>query len=189
MNIPYVKVNNQKEFEKVIAKMEIETGLNANACGHIFYPSIVGGDICYRAEIFHDIDDVENYISADEYLTGTRESFTLDDLEDGMVVECRNGERRLFMYDSFIGIGSYGDIENYNENFSHNQEVFELDVVKIYKLYSFKGGFDGLFDERNLILIFDAEAHRNKFKISQRKSEIENEIKKLQEELKSLEVK
>ena len=93
------------------------------------------------------------------------------------------------MYDSFIGVDSYGDIENYNENFSHNQEYFELDVVKIYKLYSFKGGFDGLFNGRNLTLIFDAEAHRNKSKISQRKSEIENEIKKLQEELNLLEVK
>ena len=51
MNVPYVKVNNQKEFEMVIAKMERETGLKANACGHIFYPSIVGGDICYMAEI------------------------------------------------------------------------------------------------------------------------------------------
>ena len=112
--------------------------------------------------------------------------FTLGDLEDGMVVEYRNWERRLFMYDSFVGIGSYGDIENYNENFSHNQKYFELDVVKIYKLYSFKGGFDGLFDERNLTLIFDAEAHRNKPKVSQRKSEIENEIKKLQEELNNL---
>ena len=28
MNVPYVKVNNQQEFEKVVAKMERETGLN-----------------------------------------------------------------------------------------------------------------------------------------------------------------
>ena len=186
MNVPYVKVNNLEEFKRVVAKMERETGLNANACGHIFYPSIVGGDVCYRAEIFHDIDDVENYISAYEYLTGIRENFTLDDLENGTVVEYRNGGKRLFMYNSFIGTDSYGDIENYNDNFSHNQDFFELDIVKIYKLHSFKDGFDGLFDERNLILIFNAEAHRNKSKVLQRKSEIENEIKKLQEELNNL---
>ena len=33
MNIPYVKVNNQKEFEIVVAKMERETGLkHGKAC-------------------------------------------------------------------------------------------------------------------------------------------------------------
>lgn len=186
MKIPYVKVNNQKEFERVVAKMERETGLRHYHKYDIFYP-VIGANLD-KTNLCGWVSNIdETIISADEYLTGIRENFTLGDLEDGMVVEYRNGEKRLFMYDSFIGIDSYGDIENYNENFSHNQEYFELDVVKIYKLYSFKGGFDSLFDERNLTLIFDAETHRrNKYKISQRKSEIENEIKKLQEELNNL---
>ena len=77
MNVPYVKVNNQKEFEKVVARMERETGLK----------------LC-RNTILSDIFNV-------------------------------------------VGV-----------------------------------------DVRNLTLIFDAEAHRNKSKISQIKSEIENEIKK-----------
>jgi len=46
-----------------------------------------------------------------------------------------------------------------------------------------------MLNKDNLTLIFDAETHRNKSKISQRKSEIENKMAKLQEELKSLEVK
>ena len=194
MKVPYVKVNNQKEFERVVAKMERETGLEwkyKSSIDDIF--NIIGVHTKSRTLTLYNSSNPDNKnlktISADEYLTGTRENFTLGDLEDGMVVEYRNGEKRLFMYDSFIGIDSYGDIENYNEDFSHNQEYFELDVVKIYKLYSFKGGFDGLFDERNLTLIFDAEAYRNKSKISQRKLEIENEMNRLEEELKSLECK
>ena len=189
MNVPFVKVNNLKEFERVVAKMEMETGLKLDGYITDIYTVVGLNDIHSKITTWNEKFISDKIISADEYLTGIIENFTLDYLEDGMVVEYRNGERRLFMYDSFIGIGSYGDIENYNENFSHNQEVFELDVVKIYKLYSFKGGFDGLFDERNLTLIFDAEAYRNKSKVSQRKSEIENEIKKLQEELNLLEVK
>ena len=46
-----------------------------------------------------------------------------------------------------------------------------------------------MLSTKNLTIILDAGAHRNKYKILQRKSEIENEIKKLQEELKSLEAK
>ena len=186
MNIPYVRVNNQKEFERVVAKMEKETGLKLDGYLTDIYTVVGLDDIHSKITTWNEKFISDKIISADEYLTGTRENLTLDDLKDGMVVEYRNGEKRLFMYDSFVGIGSYGDIENYNENFSHNQKYFELDVVKIYKLYSFKGGFDGLFDERNLTLIFDAEAHRNKSKVSQRKSEIEDEIKKLQEELNNL---
>lgn len=186
MNTPYVKVNNQKEFKRVVAKMERETGLKFDGYFSDIYTVVGLNDIHSKITTWNEKFISDKIISADEYLTEIRENFTLGDLEDGMVVEYRNGEKRLFMYDSFIGIGSYGDIENYNENFSHNQEYFELDVVKIYKLYSFKGGFDGLFDEINLTLIFDAESHRNKSKISQRKLEIENEIKKLQEELNNL---
>ena len=188
MNVPFVKVNNQQEFERVVDKMQRETGLPNPHKYDTYYPIISASeDKTNLCGWMSNVD--EKIISADEYLTEIGTNFTLSDLEDGMVVEYRNGEKRLFMYNSFVGIDSYGDIKNYNQNFSQNQNFFELDIVKIYKLYSFKCGFDGLFNERNLTLIFDAEAHRNKFRISQRKSEIENEMAKLQEELDLLEVK
>ena len=194
MNVPYVRVNNQQEFEKVVARMERETGLNANVCGNIFYPSIVGGDICYRAEIFHDIDDVENYISANEYLTGTREIFTLDDLEDGMVVEIVDGELFLvlsgFLVNNRIKYGS-SIMDTFNKHFEHKYYKYykSLSISKIYNRIDKNLNFEDMLSTKNLTLIFDAETHRNKSKVLQRKSEIETEIKKLQEELKSLEVK
>jgi hypothetical protein len=184
----------------VIAKMERETGLNANACGHIFYPSIVGGDIYYRAEIFHDIDDVENYISADEYLTGIRESFTLGDLEETMIVELRNKDRLIYFGGvlstfvwsggTFVTSGMYMKLNRINNDFTNkNNEKF--DIMKIYKPKSCTNiNMNLLKSDSNLVLIFDAEAHRrNKYKILQRKSEIKNEMAKLQEELDLLEVK
>ena len=193
INVPYVKVNNLEEFKRVVAKMERETGLNVNACGHIFYPLIVGGDIYCGVKIFHDIDDVENYISADEYLTVVRESFTLDDLEDGMIIEVtenKNIKRYIVIKNSAIAINSYLTSnlnKDYNKDFS-SSGIHDLHINKIYK-FNDSYSFSDIFNKENLTLIFNAEAHRNKSKISQRKSEIENEIKKLQEELKLLEVK
>ena len=117
MKTPYVKVNNQQEFEKVVAKMERETGLKLDGYISDIY-TVVGLDDRYSdITTWNEKCISDKIISADEYLTETRENFTLVDLEDGMVVEYRNGEKRLFMYDSFVGIDSYGDIENYNKNF------------------------------------------------------------------------
>ena len=47
MKVPYVKVNNQKEFERVVAKMEKETGLKA-------WKGLLG------------IDDVYNIVGVDK---------------------------------------------------------------------------------------------------------------------------
>ena len=92
MKIPYVRVNNQKEFEKVVAKMERETGLKLD--GYI-------SDIYTIASLDDRYNDITTWnekfisdkiISADEYLTGIRENFTLDDLEETMMVELRNND-------------------------------------------------------------------------------------------------
>lgn len=189
MNVPFVKVNNQQEFERVVNKMEIETGLE---CGNEYYDQfypIVGvlSDNSYIV-CWAKCLETNNHISADEYLTGTRENFILGDLEDGMVVEYRNGEKRLFLNGSFLGIDSYAIITDFNEDLSHRL-LKKSDIVKVYKVNSFNHSLIGLPATSNLTLIFDAESYRNKSKISQRKLEIKNEIEKLEKELKSLEVK
>ena len=194
MNIPYVKVNNQKEFEKVVAKMERETGLKAweDLFGMDNIYNIVGVDKDNEIMLFNrfnpDNKDLK-IISANEYLTGIRENFTLGDLEDGMVVELRDSNERFYIVlnGKLVGYENYLNQKTYNNNFTSTMYT-KYDIIKIYKpinIYS----FENTVKELNLTLIFDAETHRNKSKISQRKSEIETEIKKLQEELKSLEVK
>lgn len=187
MKIPYVKVNNQKEFERVVAKMEIKTGLKLDGYLADIYTVVGLNDIHSRITTWNEKFISDKIISADEYLTGIRENFTLGDLEDGMVAEYRNGEKRLFLNDSFLGIDSYAIITDFNEDLSHRL-LKKSDIVKVYKVNSFNHSLIGLPAISNLTLIFDAEAHRNKYKISQRKYEIENEIKKLQEELDLLEV-
>ena len=194
MKVPYVKVNNQKEFERVVDKMEKETGFKlheSSKCGADSIFNVIGIDSDSDILLYdpsHDDNKHLKIISAHEYLTGIKENFSLNDLEDGMVVEYRNGEKRLFLNGSFLGIDSYAIITDFNEDLSHRL-LKKSDIVKVYKVNSFNHSLIGLPATSNLTLIFDAESYRNKSKISQRKLEIKNEIEKLEKELKSLEVK
>ena len=188
MNVPFVKVNNQQEFERVVDKMQRETGLPNPHKYDIYYPIISANeDRTNLCGWMSDID--EKIISADEYLTEIRTNFTLSDLEDGMVVELRDCDDEPFflvLFNKILGLDSFDDLEEYNEDFTTRNS--ELDIVKIYNIVDVKSLSTNLSKD-NLTLIFDAEAYRNKSKISQRKLEIKNEIEKLEKELKSLEVK
>lgn len=194
MNIPFVRVNNKNELERVTNKMERETGLNKLVSNdEIFFEN--GYKIVGIRENFISIwhknfqkHAPDKTISADEYLTGIKTNFTLSDLEDGMVVELRdNSNKFMVLNNNLYGENTYFENLTIKENFNCNLSNIkreELDIVKVYKLNS-----NILhFTDYNLTLIFDAETHRNKSKISQRKLEIKNEIEKLEKELKSLEV-
>ena len=197
MNIPFVKVNNQKEFERVVDKMEKETGFKlheSSKCGADSIYNVIGIDDDFDI-LLYDPSHYDNkhlkIISADEYLTGIKENFTLDDLEDGMVVGVSDGELFLVLSGFLVNnrIKYNNDILNtFDENFEHKQ-YRHLSISKVYNRIDKNLNFYDMLNKNNLTLIFDAEAYRNKSKISQRKLEIKNEIEKLKKELKSLEVK
>ena len=189
MKIPFVKVNNQQEFDRVVEKMQRETGINLWK-GTEFYGewnvlnesdgelSLYRGEICKK--------EGKKIISADEYLTGIRANFTLSDLEDGMVVELRdNSNKFMVLNNNFYGENTYFENLTIKENFNCNLSNIkheELDIVKVYKLNS-----NILhFTDYNLTLIFDAEAHRNKLTIEQKKTEIQSKIDELKLQLEEL---
>lgn len=187
MNVPFVKVNNQQEFEKVVDKMQRETGFKlheSSKCGADSIYNVIGIDDDFDILLYdpsHDDNKHLKIISADEYLTGTRENFTLDDLEDGMVVKASDGELFLVLSGFLVNnkIKYMNDILNtFDENFEHKQYKC-LSISKVYNRIDKNLNFYDMLNKNNLTLIFDAEAYRNKSEISQRKSEIENEIKKV----------
>ena len=105
-----------------------------------------------------------------------------------MAIEYREGDIRFVFDGSLLGEVLFGELKDYNKDLSHyNNDRF--DIIKVYKINKSSRSFSILLRESNLTLIFDAEAYRNKSKISQRKLEIKNEIEKLENELKSLEAK
>ena len=208
MNVPFVKVNNQQEFDRVVDKMKKETGLKShhstNGYDSVFSALGVynyeGEDWIFMLNPNHYENKHLKIISADEYLTGVIENFTLDDLEETMIVELRNKDRLIYfdgVLSTFIWSGGTFVTSNIHMKLNRTNDDFtdkdneKFDIMKIYKPKSCTNiNMNLLKSDSNLVLIFDAETHRrNKYKISQRKSEIENEIKKLQEELKSLEAK
>ena len=196
MNVPFVKVNNQQEFDRVVDKMQRETGLKLHESSKYGFDNIfnvIGIDsnsdiLLYNPS--HDDNKHLKIISADEYLTGIKENFTLDDLENGMVVKASDGELFLVLSGFLVNnrIKYNNDILNtFDENFEHKQ-YRRLSISKVYNRIDKNLNFYDMLNKNNLTLIFDAEAHRNKSKISQRKLEIKNEIEKLEKELKSLKV-
>ena len=188
MNIPFVKVNNQQEFDRVVDKMQRETGLERPInCSYDYVYSIIGLN-SENTRITCWMKGSKTYISADEYLTGVRTNFTLSDLEDGMVVELRNSrEESLFLvlFNKILGLDTYDNLEEYNEDFTAGEDYPELDIVKIYSIVDVKSLSTNLLKD-NLILIFDAEAHRNKLVIEQKKAEIQSKIDKLNKQLEEL---
>ena len=76
--------------------------------------------------------------------------------------------------------------DNIDDNFTHKNNK-NCDFVKIYKLKSSNSIFSDLLRlDCNLILIFDAEAHRNKLAIEQKKAEIQFKINELKLQLEEL---
>lgn len=92
-------------------------------CGKLVTISSNNG--CYRIK-----EDSGEYIWDDDMFCQI-ESFTKGDLEPGMVVEYRNGDRRLYVNNCFAGPCSFGDLTAYNSDLTNRYES-DRDVVKIY---------------------------------------------------------
>ena len=92
MKIPFVKVNNQQEFDRVVDKMQRETGLERPInCSYDYVYSIIGLN-SENTRITCWMKGSKTYISANEYLTGIRTNFTLSDLENKSKISQRKLE-------------------------------------------------------------------------------------------------
>ena len=59
------------------------------------------------------------------------EEFTKSDLKNRMVVEYRNGERRMVVDNVLVGNTLFGYLEEYNDDLT-NKEFSILDIMKVY---------------------------------------------------------
>ena len=85
-------------------------------------------------------------------------SFTKADLKDGMVVEYRNGKRRLVFNYTFTGIDGYLEFSNYTNNLTYNyishEDPRSFDIVKIYEI-KYIGKIPDMFSDYNLNLLWE----------------------------------
>ena len=101
-------------------------------------------------------------------------TFIKDDLEDGMVVEYANGERRLVVKGMLLGNDGYGKLEEYSDNLEYipYPYYFPGESLRIDKVYSAHiNGLPRYFDDRNLTLIWEREEP-----VKMTKEEIEEEL-------------
>lgn len=78
--------------------------------------------------------------------------FTKADLKSGMVVECRDGDRRLVIDKYLIGKNSHYELSPYNENLE--DEYPRLTIMKVFKIRQ-RAILERILDDDNLELIWE----------------------------------
>lgn len=70
--------------------------------------------------------------------------FKKSDLKNRMVVEYRNGERRMVVDNMLIGYSQYGDLDEYNNDLSYKGTFpKDLDIVRVYpEITTFRRKYD-----------------------------------------------
>lgn len=79
------------------------------------------------------------------------------DLKSGMVVEYRDGIRRLVVNDDLIGDDGHLSLSNYNDDLKHD-EYSDLDIMKVYR-YKRVRSFSYLLKDDNLELISERKEY------------------------------
>ena len=96
---------------------------------------------------------IENDCEILEWSDYMKKEFTKADLRDGMVVEYRDGKRRLILNNFLIGIDGYFDLSNYSENLK-DKNSSDRDVVGVFKV-NIVTNLDYIFRTENLELIWE----------------------------------
>lgn len=69
------------------------------------------------------------------------------DLKDGMIVEYRNGNRRMVLRDELLGVGIYNKLEHYDEDLIIKSNK-SLDIVEVFEFEY--GSLESVLSSKNL---------------------------------------
>lgn len=97
-----------------------------------------------------------------------------NELKSGMVVEYRDGIKRLIIGDKLIGDDGHSSLSNFNDDLKHIL-YSDLDIIKVYK-YKYTSIFSELLKDDNLNLIWE---RKEKPKVTDREVEILKALKVL----------
>lgn len=88
-----------------------------------------------------------------DYMKVGNKEFTKADLKDGMVVEYKNGKRRLVIANMLIGEDGFLTLDSFRENLE-NIKFMDHTIVKIFKIKEAMT-FNYILDDDNLKLIWE----------------------------------
>lgn len=118
--------------------------------------------------LFYFIDEGYEILEWSDYM---QKEFTKADLEDGMVVKYRKGDKRMVINEAMIGVDGYSDKHNFREDLTH--KIYDkLDIVGVYEAEEY-GNFANMLSDDNLTPIWERKEPK--------KMTIEEMRKKLEE--------
>lgn len=170
-----------KDFCKQMCEHEINWIIKWFDIGLTYY-DVHKKETCYTCTGYSrsDFYKGEKYkiIEWSDYM---KKEFTKADLKDGMVVEYRNGERRLVLGDRIVGNNGYNLLGSYNETLEDIQlHEKQYDIVRVYQSRHisisqiFSDSYLELIWERNETKKMTAEEMRKKLEeLTGEKIEIE----------------
>ena len=98
-----------------------------------------------------------------------QKEFKKGDLRDGMVVEYRDGDRRLVIDEYLVGKDSHYELSAYNENLEN--EYPRLTIMKVFKICR-RAILESILDDDNLELIWE-RAESKKMTVEEMRKKLE----------------
>lgn len=119
------------------------TNYNAHHEGTCYYGDGEYSDYSFAEKYNYKILEWGDYM---------KKEFTKSDIKDGMVVEYRDGDRRLVIDKYLIGKNAYYELSTYNENLEDKYP--RLTIMKVFKIRQ-RAILERILDDDNLELIWE----------------------------------
>lgn len=164
---------------KVGNRVRVREDLNSSTCyndlvfsplmskyrGHVYtIDKVMNSPSMYKLK---GNDDINTWTFSEDMLESAE--FTKDDLKNGMIVEYRNGKRRMVLGTNLIGLDGINQFEYYHDDLTVTENFTTLDIVKV-------------FDVPNLECKITDILKPNKSRLSllwEREEEVKEEVKEI----------
>lgn len=102
-------------------------------------------------------DDVNRWCFSEDMLKSVE--FTKDDLKNGMIVEYRNGKRRMVLGSNMIGLDGINQFEHYHDDLTVTENITTLDIVKVFDVPNLECKITDIFkaNKSRLSLLWERE--------------------------------
>ena len=168
-----VHCKTKKEAEDLCLQMH-EHGMtweSGNSYLSYTYYEVHKNKTCYSIGGYQSCDYFRKYrCNILEWSDCMQKEFTKADLEDGMVVKHRNGDKRMVISEALIGEDGYADRNCFREDLTHRY-FKDLDIVGVYAIQEYNN-FADMLSDYNLELIWE-RTESKKMTVEEMKQKLE----------------
>lgn len=144
------------------------------------------GDAVDKHDLFIEIIDLEDG-RVELIEQPSSQAFTKADLKDGMIIENREGNRRIVLVSKGVLMGDDGwsELRYLNNDLTNSNDFTNLDIMKVYDPVLFEGCFVTVLKDAGTIdpPLFDRDQAETRQRDKERLEYLEQEVKKLREKM------